>query len=78
MLSSLPEATTTQAQVNKAIADLESRLGVTVQTVSSSAYDSLTSGYDGCVGRYFSSDRADFELDCHFSDPQRSPHCVRP
>lgn len=45
MLSSLPEATTTQAQVRKAAADLTNRLGVPVQSVASSAYASLTPGY---------------------------------
>jgi hypothetical protein len=45
MLSSLPEATTTPAQARKAAADLTNRLGVAVESVSSSAYASLTPGY---------------------------------
>lgn len=45
MLASLPEATTTQAQVRKAATDLTNRLGVPVQNVASSAYASLTPGY---------------------------------
>ena len=31
-----------------------------------------------CAGRYFSGNRTDFGYNCHFSDPQGSPHCVRP
>jgi hypothetical protein len=45
MLSSMPEATTTPAQVQKAVTDLRNRLGVPVQSVGSSDYASLTPGY---------------------------------
>ena len=45
MLASLPEATTTRAQVSNAAADLTNRLGVPVRSVASSAYASLTPGY---------------------------------
>jgi hypothetical protein len=32
---------------------------------------------NNCVGRYFSSERNDHELSCHFSDPHDSVTCVR-